>query len=328
LAGWGIAVGSADGTTLEMVNPAYARMHGYTVEELTGRPILDMYHSEWRAEAVERIRTHTEQDRVMFESTHLHKNGSTFPVLVDVSIVRDRQNCVSHRIVYTQDISERKSLEAHVLEISERERQRIGQDLHDGLCQQLAAITYLCNAARETVVHAAPEPAAMLDRAVQLLQNTMAQAHGLARGLHPVHMEADGLMAALQHLACYYRQVYQVSAHFVCSAPVLVEDNAVATHFYRITQEAMHNALKHGQATRIIVRLSATPAAITLSVTDNGRGFPQDLRKHTGLGLETMRFRARAMGGVLEVHPGEEGGTRVTCSRPNRADAPASTHII
>jgi PAS domain S-box-containing protein len=323
-AGWGVAVGSADGSTLEMINPAYARMHGYTVEELTGQPIVEAYAPESRDELRLRIRLANERGRTMFEARHVRKDGSTFPVLVDISTVRDESGQVLHRVVYTEDITDLKSLESRIVEVSEREQQRIGRDLHDGLCQQLTGISYLCNVTREKIAHLLPGDAAVLDRLGQLLHDALNQAHGLAHGLHPVSREPEALMSALRQLASYFRQVYRVSVNFECPSPVLIANNTAAMHLYRIAQEAMNNAVKHGKASRIQVRLVNAGLNLTLSIRDNGSGFGKSPgsnagvgRKNiTGMGLETMRFRARSLGGTLEVQETKHGGVFLVCTLP------------
>jgi PAS domain S-box-containing protein len=315
---WGVAVASADGNRLEMLNPAYAAMHGDTEAGLTGAPILSVCAPESRAEVAEQIRLAPGKERAIFEARHLRKDGTTFPALVDMSAVRDEQGQIVYWVIYTQDISTLKSLEARILDISEQEQQRIGQDLHDSLCQQLSGIAYLCHSAWERIACVAPTEAGALNRVSELLQEAIDQARGLARGLHPVENEVNGLVVALQGMVGSFQHIYRVSARFLCAKQVLILDNAVATHLYRIAQEAMSNAVKHGRASQIVVRLSETKDSFTLSVKDNGCGFPVERPKSRGLGLETMRFRARAIGAELEIDPGAKGGTELTCTLRKR----------
>ena len=214
------------------------------------------------------------------------------------------------------EAAERRSLEARILEISEREQRRIGQDLHDSLCQQLSGIAYLCNTAQQRLSELAPGEAGSLERISKLFQDAIDQARGLAGSLHPVEIEGEGFMAALQSLVDSFRSVFQISARFTCAKPVLIEDLTTATHLYRITQEAMSNAVRHGHAQRILVRLAESDGTITLSIKDNlAVGSPPFSPASTrGLGLETMRFRARAMGADLEIRPAEGQGMAVLCT--------------
>ena len=230
--------------------------------------------------------------------------------------VRERTSeLVATNAALQTEVTLRRDLEARIVKISESEQRRIGQDLHDGLCQQLAGLTYLCDVSHQQLAKRSPTDAAPLARITQLLRETVAQAHGLARGLFPVNLEASGLMAALQELVARFSEMYHVSGRFVCRVPVLVEDNAAATHLYRIAQEAISNAIKHGEATRVTLTIKSARQTLSLTVTDNGRGIPAELPK-TGLGLETMRLRAHSIGGSLIIQPNRGGGTMVCCSLP------------
>ena len=141
----------------------------------------------------------------------------------------------------------------------------------------------------------------------------MAQARALARGLSPVELETNGLMAALQELAASTEKLFNIACIFHCAPPVLMADNVRATHLYRIAQEAIHNAIKHGRASRIVISLASTGRDMSLSITDNGSGFPANPESSKGMGLRSMRYRAGSIGGMLEIQPVEPQGTRVTC---------------
>ncbi len=222
---------------------------------------------------------------------------------------------------------ERKRLESEILEISEREQRRIGQDLHDGITQQLRGIVYLHHVLHERLAKRSQPEAADSERIRQLLDEAVDQTRSLARGLFPVELEASGLMHALRTLAVTIKKVYRISCRFVCPRPVLIHDNPTATHLYRIAQEAVHNAIRHGKATRVVITLSATAAAVTLSVKDNGRGFPQSLPKIRGMGLEIMKYRAQMIGGRLSHAPDARGGTVLTCALPASPGHPTKSKL-
>jgi signal transduction histidine kinase len=211
---------------------------------------------------------------------------------------------------------ERKRLESEILEISEREQRRIGQDLHDGITQHLRGIVYLNHVLHERLVKRSQPEAADSGRIRQLLDEAVDQTRSLARGLFPVELEASGLMHALRTLAATAKDIYRISCRFVCPKPVLIHDNPTATHLYRIAQESVQNAIRHGKATRVVITLSATQKAVTLGVKDNGQGFPQALPKTRGMGLEIMKYRARMIGGQLSHKPDHRGGTVLTCVLP------------
>lgn len=211
---------------------------------------------------------------------------------------------------------ERKRLEAEILEISEREQRRIGQDLHDGLTQHLRGIVYISHVLHERLVKQSRPEATDSARITQLLDQAVDQARSLARGLFPVELAATGLMHALRALAATVKDIYGVSCRFLCPKPVLIHDNPTAIHLYRIAQESVQNAIRHGKATRVVIVLSATADAVTLGVKDNGHGFPQVLPETRGMGLEIMKYRARTIGGQLSHKPDARKGTVLTCVLP------------
>jgi signal transduction histidine kinase len=212
-----------------------------------------------------------------------------------------------------QDISERKRLEAEILQVSEREQRRIAEDLHDGVGQQLGGISFLSDALRKNLAELGSSEAEAAAKISRLLTVATAQIRSLARGLHPVAPETNGLMSALEDLACHVTDLFKTSCHFECPHPVLIDDNIVATHMYRIAQEATTNAIKHGQAQRIEIRLSSTPEQITLAVSDDGVGFKPGARHHKGMGLRIMNHRSSMIGGTVVVHKRRSGGTEAVC---------------
>jgi signal transduction histidine kinase len=207
-------------------------------------------------------------------------------------------------------------LESEILEISEREQRRIGQDLHDGLSQHLRGIVYLTHVLHERLVLQSRPEATDSARITQLLDEAVNQTRSLARGLFPVELAASGLGLGLRALAATIKGIYRIPCRFVCSKPVLIHDNPTATHLYRIAQEAVQNAIRHGKATRVVILLSEAEGEVTLCVKDNGKGFPPSLPEIRGMGLEIMKHRARTIGGQLSHKPNTRGGTVLTCVLP------------
>jgi len=215
-----------------------------------------------------------------------------------------------------EEVAERRRLEAEVLRISEWEQRRIGQDLHDDLCQQLAAIAYLCESVRPSVKPESPRAGATIRRIGELLQRALTDARGLARGLSPLNVEARGLRAALKDLAAATRTSRGVNCRVTCPEAVLRGDVTRATHIYRIVQEAVNNAIRHGRARSIRIVMRATRRHLRLTIEDNGRGVARRPRRSDGMGLGSMRYRAHAMGGSFEIRRRPSGGTVVTCIAP------------
>jgi signal transduction histidine kinase len=225
------------------------------------------------------------------------------------------------------DITERRRLETEILQISEREQRRIAQDLHDGLGQQLAGVWCLSDVLRKNLETQDSSEAAAAEKIARLLSTALEQTRNLAKGLHPVAPESDGLMSALENLAGNAADLFEVSSQFKCREPVPVEDNSIATHLYRIAQEAVTNSIKHGRARNIEIGLSSNSEQIILSVCDDGIGFRRPAGQAEGLGLRTMSYRARLIGGTLLVQRQTEGGTKVVCTIENtRGPRPRTNH--
>ncbi len=214
------------------------------------------------------------------------------------------------------DITDRKLLEQAVLEISSREQRRIGQDLHDGLGQHLTGIAFLSKVLEQKLGEKSLPETADAAKIVKLVNEAIHKTRELARGLLPVMSDSRGLMSALQHWASEVEDLFQARCCFECEDPVLVHNADTANHLYRIAQEAVHNAIKHGKASsNIRITLSAGDAGGRLSIRDDGGGIPEVSLRHDGMGLHIMRYRAGMIGGVLELKQGGDG-TLVTCMFP------------
>ena len=214
------------------------------------------------------------------------------------------------------EIARCRRLEAEILEISEREQQRIGQDLHDDLGQQLAGISCLSRVLENNLVIQTSPEAELAAKITSLLKNSLALTRALARGLHPVALQSGGLMTALIELTQRISDMFRINCRCKCP-PVPQMDNTVATHLYRIAQEAVTNAVKHGLAQEIEIELSSNAHHTVLSVKDNGTGLPAPDSKHDGMGLRIMTYRADMIGGSLDIQNDQTtGGTIVTCTIP------------
>jgi signal transduction histidine kinase len=208
---------------------------------------------------------------------------------------------------------ERRQLEEELVMISGRELRRIGQDLHDGLCQHLAGIEFRVAAVARQLER---DPAARKEvKAIgELIQDATRQARMLARGLAPVELETNGLMAALAELAEDCSKLYRIDCRFHCDEPVLVANQGTATHIYRIAQEAISNAVRHATAKKITVSLERDGQDAVLAVTNNGNPLPSQPGRSGGMGLRTMRYRADLIGAALRLDSTAKGKTRLTCA--------------
>jgi len=207
-----------------------------------------------------------------------------------------------------------RQLEREIIRISEREQRRIGQDLHDGLCQYYAAVGCAAGSLKlnlEKLGSPAVKSAAEIE---ELIMKGVSQARSLARGLSPVESDERGLQFALEDLALTTSKLQSVDCRLVCDGPISIFDHNRANHLYRIVQESINNATRHGEAKAITIRLSSVGDSIRLVIEDNGTGIPRPLPQTRGMGLSVMQYRARMIGGQLEVAPRPEGGTIVACS--------------
>lgn len=229
--------------------------------------------------------------------------------------IRDGAGKIIRMVGIAEDITERHRLEREILEISDREQARIGQDLHDGLCQKLVSLAFDNNALEQKLTAQNPTVAAVARQMGDLLDDAITEARSLAQGLFPVQLEADGLHMALQLLAVQVNARAKVQCRIECPQPAFMPDNAAAVQLYRIAQEAVNNVLKHSQAHSIAIELKTTAGRIELKITDDGIGLPGG-QPAGGMGLHIMDYRARTIGGKLTIARAAGGGTEVFCSVP------------
>ena len=216
----------------------------------------------------------------------------------------------------TQEISERERLERELLAVSEREQRRIGQDLHDGLCQHLTGTALASQVLAEKLAARGLPEAADARKVVELTEEGISLSRSLAKGLNPVEMQIDGLMQALDDFADTTSDLFKVTCKFQCEYPVLIGDPAAAAQLYWIAQEAVGNAIKHGMATNISINLEAHEEGGLLKVNDNGLGISETVPTNGGMGLRIMAHRAKVIGGTFDIRRGRDGGTTVTCVFP------------
>jgi two-component system CheB/CheR fusion protein len=204
-----------------------------------------------------------------------------------------------------------------VLEVAEAERQRIGQDLHDDLCQQLTGIACLGQALQDQLFPRDPDAAASADEIVKHVQNANQRARDLARGLQPMNLQRDGLAASLQGLATSIQSVFHIDCRFEAEDVPDNLDETTAIQLYRIAQEAVSNAIRHGKARHVLIDLIGVADRLILTIEDDGLGIRQPLPEG-GMGLHTMNYRAKLIGGSLTIGPAQPSGTIVTCAAPLR----------
>ncbi|HOX57635.1 MAG TPA: PAS domain S-box protein [Candidatus Paceibacterota bacterium] len=220
-------------------------------------------------------------------------------------------------IARIQAENERSRLERQVLDISDRQQAHIGQDIHDGLCQQLVGVAFDATLLHRELSRYRHPQAKTARRIINYLDQAITESRQLSRGLFPVRLESEGLPPALRELAKATCRRFKVRCRFSCQGDGAVGDTVMATHLYRIAQEAVANAIKHSHARSIFIRLRTCADRIELAIEDNGSGLASAARaKAMGMGLHMMAYRARSIGGTLRLSRGRRGGTLVSCCVP------------
>jgi len=233
-------------------------------------------------------------------------------------------------MVVLSDITSPRNLERQIAEVSDREQRRLGQDLHDGLCQQLVSATFAARTLADKLSARGLPEAGDAQRIGELLDESITQAKDVARGLYLVPLEMGGLISALEELTDQVRDRFQKNCTFTDRSRTPLTEVAVMNDLFRIAQEAVINAIKHAAARSICITLETSATGICLRIQDDGRGMPAPDDSERGLGLHMMRYRARIIGAELRIDSTRGEGTTVTCTLPRweePAPAPAEkTH--
>lgn len=216
----------------------------------------------------------------------------------------------------TTEIAARERVERELLHISEREQRRLGHDIHDSLCQHLTGTALAGQVLAQNLKAQNSSQASNAARVVELIEDGITLSRNLAKGLNSVRSSADGLMEALEDFASGTSELFKISCRFECPLPVLINDNDAAEHLYRIAQEAVGNAIKHGHAKNIVVRLDLSKAGKMLRVIDDGSGLPSTQVNGKGMGLSIMSYRAGLIGAKFNIRRRDATGTVVTCLLP------------
>ncbi len=297
---------------VERVNRAQLEVFGRAMEEVLGAPVARWFA---KPELARRLLRRLEKgETVADERARLRRpDGSLVHVLIDANGLW-RDGHYVHSRWFMRDVTSRVGLQREVLAIAERERLRLGQDLHDDLCQQLSGIQFLSETLAGTLDDISKSGAKRAREIGRLVQRSMDRARELAHGLAPMSLEHDGLMAALRGLSESTRRMFRRECRFTCEKPVLIPDQTVSANLFRIAQEAVSNAIRHGKARRIDLSLGERAGRPVLTVRDNGVGLPMKPGKRSGMGLRVMQYRASSIGAVLKIDRAPTGGTRVVCT--------------
>jgi PAS domain S-box-containing protein len=357
-------------------NRTLCKMLGYTESELIGKSIAEVTQRDSGKESMRLFQRMIRDCKPFdIETRYVRKDGSIMWADVSASAVREpngkaqsvvavivditarkkveealqRSNEALEELVDQRtkalsltnaelkaEITRRKGLEGEILEVSDREQQRLAQELHDGLCQHLTAVAFMARSVGLRLKNHRVIEVKDVEKIAELVNNAATDTRNLSRALHRFDVDAAGLVEALEDLVD--REMWRTPCRLEVKPSFHLNDDTVATHMYRIAREAVINANKHAQARQIVVKLERSgQRQMALSVTDDGVGVQKGGNGARGLGFHIMNYRARLMGGQLKVESLEKGGTRVACYAPDgtiesnkgkkRAPAPLSAKL-
>jgi PAS domain S-box-containing protein len=338
-------------------NQRFREMLGYTDSELAARTILTVTHPDdvavtkrrfgemvQRRQPIEMEKRYIRKDRSLMwvnvcDTPVLDAAGkpvSAVAVAIDITerkraeaalqrsneLLEERVRQRTHKLRVANEeleaeIERRKGLEGEILAISDREQQRLGQELHDGLCQHLTAVAFMARSVALRLKNHRVIEVKDIEKIAQLVNDAATDTRNLSRALHRVDVDAAGLVAALEDLVD--REIWKTPCRLEVKPSFHIGDDMAAAHLYRIAREAVINANKHAQAREVVIELERWRRGMVLRVTDDGIGFPAEPKLKHGLGFHIMKYRAQMIGGRLEIDSPKGGGTRVSCYLPNNA---------
>jgi two-component system CheB/CheR fusion protein len=298
------------------INDAELEMIGYARDEIVDKKTwADLILPEQRAEFEEHWRSIVVVGEVRsLNYTLVHKDGHYVDVLLNASARFDENGHLINTRGSVMNITERRRLERELLNIVERERQRTGQELHDSIGQQLTGIALMIEVLSEKLSDKSlAEEVSYAEKTLERIVRAADQTRNLAKGLHPIDLDRHGLASAMRELTVNTEQFFGVSCRLTCNEAVSTKDASVAMNLYRIAQEAITNAVRHGKAKNIKIGLTSEDGWLAMTVENDGLDFAVGPSRGEGMGLRIMRHRAEVINGSLDIRKGANGGTIVTC---------------
>lgn len=294
-------------------NAGAEEVYGYRADEAVGANVRLLLPEEDRDRYVRMTYPSILQTgHLDFVRWSVHKSGKRIAVAVRARLLRRPNGDPEGAVICANEITRQKLLEQKVIEVSENEQRRIGQDIHDDLCQQLASIGCFTKVIERRLQERGDQEADQLAQIGEMVSQANIRAREIARDLVPSIVESDGLPGALEELAKRSERAFGIQCQFVCPEEIRIVSQA-AMQLYRIAQEAVGNAVRHGHPTRVNISLMRVPDHLILSIADNGSGMKKKSRSQ-GLGLLTMAHRAQMLDGDFQIHTKLGRGTRIECT--------------
>ena len=304
---------------IQDANSAAAAFYGYTRQRLQTMNINHLNTMPLQFVTAQRKRA-LRGDQGCFVFPHRLASGEVRTVEVHSTPIRVQGRLLLFSIIH--DITDRKLLEKQILDFSQQERQRLGQDLHDSLGGTLTGVALISKALAQKLSAKSMQEAglagevALAEEIVRCVNESISQTRVIARGLCPIELTAAGLVNGLRDFAAEIERQFHISCRFQSDKGILIQNSSVATHLFRIVQEAVHNAIRHGEAHAIGIRLTKAKTQIVLEIRDDGVGLPAPLPATKGMGLRTMKYRADTIGAEFSVKRRRGKGTAVSCLLP------------
>jgi PAS domain S-box-containing protein len=293
------------------LNPAFTRLFGWTLEECKGKKMDHFVPAENWDETHQMIKAALAGETFTAVPTNRYdKAGNILHVSISGSIYRNYKGNLAGSVIILRDITKSTRLRRQLMNIGDRERQKIGQDLHDDLCPHLIGIHGMSSVLQANLDEASSPDMSLASQIVDLVGEAVEKTRGLTRGLCPVHMVSHGLETALKDLADHTTRVSSITCEFTCDGIVNCTDNTKATHLYYIAREAVNNSVRHSGASRIVITLSGKDDVIELLIDDDGKGMPDHMPSE-GIGLQIMTYRAKMIGANLNIESTPRKGTRI-----------------
>jgi PAS domain S-box-containing protein len=314
----GKALVSVDGRWLR-VNQALCRIVGYSAEEMVGKKFQAITHPEDLADDLNRLNELLQGTRTHYEmeKRYIHKAGHVIWILLSVSLLRDERGDPLYFMSEIQDISDRKRLQQLLNESTGREQRRLGQDLHDGLGQELTGLSLLASAFATKAARSSNELVGDAIALSKIAQNAVATCKDIVRGVSPLTESQGGLVRGLKELAMRVNELsasaVQFKAFEYANVTLSWDDR---NQLYRIVQEALNNAVQHAEARVVSILITTTPKVVSVEVVDDGKGIAQAAIEGGGSGINTMRYRAGSLHASLTIQALPNGGTVVRCECP------------
>lgn len=296
-------------------NQAAERMFGYSAKQVIGKDINTLIVMDENEQAMDFLDDFLRQPRPRSPWRNLERmgrrnGGSPFPVELAIGEI----DSLGQFSFIIHDLTQYKRLEQQVIDASTMEQERLGHEIHDGLGQQLTALDLLATSLARKLEKAANPEAGAASALAHHARKALAEARSIARGLAPVEIDPAGLGAAFITLAEHTQTASGIRCLAQISGTIRIPDRRIATHLYRIAQEAVTNAIRHANAKHISLNLQQKPKQLLLCISDDGRGLTTNISPTSGLGLHIMRYRAHLIGAQLRI--GKTGGTQVCCTLP------------